>query len=187
MMHADKPIPTKSVEELADTEFKCTKCEKVFKHKTSLKRHLKQHEAELDGFVCDICNSKFTREDNLYKHRGRIHGLFNINFDATKVCSKEKIVCKMCNFDFGEDCQRFENHLARRSCLKKERTVEVNEEDKFECTFCERSYFDQDSLFRHIEWKHKNAKSYACEHCSVTFQYKSSLVRHKRKVHMMGK
>ena len=62
--------------------FKCKECGKTYKYESALIFHMKKHEDQIKGFFCDDCKSKFTRKDNLYKQKARIHGEYNINFNA---------------------------------------------------------------------------------------------------------
>ena len=62
--------------------------------------------------------------------------------------------------------------------------VEVNMDKRFECNQCEKSYYDIDSLSRHIRWKHTlPTRTFECTDCDSSFKLKSSLVRHQRKKH----
>ena len=45
-------------------ELKCEECGKVFKHHTSLKRHLVEHEST-ENYSCKRCDAKFIRKDTL--------------------------------------------------------------------------------------------------------------------------
>ena len=58
---------------LAETEanFSCTHCNRVFKQKHSLKRHLGLHSGR--RVQCVQCGDTFTRMDSLYKHQVRRH------------------------------------------------------------------------------------------------------------------
>ena len=52
----------------------CQKCDKVFKHKTTLKRHIEAH-SERENFLCERCDAEFTQKD-----RERVHSLAKVNF-----------------------------------------------------------------------------------------------------------
>ena len=130
--------------------------------------------------------SKFTRKDNLYKHKARIHGEYNINFNAAEETFKDSGgVCKLCEIDFGSDFDKFKAHLFRRSC-KDKKECEVNDLERYQCEICDKSYLDKDSLKRHINWKHKISEQtkFECELCKVSYAHHSSLARHIRKMHV---
>lgn len=47
-------------------EFKCTQCEKLFRHKRSLEKHMEYHTgAIVKSFVCDVCGKAFRRNPDL--------------------------------------------------------------------------------------------------------------------------
>ena len=166
--------------------FKCEVCGKTYKYECLLTLHIEKHEEKLKGFFCDDCNAKFTRKDNLYKHRERVHGRYNINFDAAKETFTDSGgICKLCEIDFDSDFDKFAAHLARRSC-KEKKEFKVNSEERFQCEICEKSYLDINSLRRHINWKHKNSEptKFDCELCKVSYAHPSSLARHVRKMHL---
>jgi len=182
--HSDTPnerIKTKLNNESSE---KCAECGKVYKHKISLKRHMEVHKDEADGFDCDICKKKFTRNDNLYKHRERVHHIWNVNLDAVRKEFKDKLICPMCSADFGTNLNKFETHLVSKACKDKEKIVEIDENHRFKCDLCDRSYADMDSLHNHQRWKHNNVnRDFKCSFCEASYSYKSSLVRHVKKSH----
>lgn len=185
IVHEDQPKVENNLTDLPKNEVKCPQCKKMFKHGISLRRHIKQHETNSETFICSDCSKKFTRKDNLFKHRERIHKLYNIHLPAARAKFKESSLCDICCVDFGSDCKRFESHLISRSCNKKQEEVHLNSQDRFQCNFCEKSYVDKDSWRRHFEWKHRTTKprEFKCAQCQVNFAYESSLVRHVRKSH----
>ena len=49
----------------------------------------------------------------------------------------------------------------------------LDEENKFPCDLCEKSYVEKCSLMKHIRWKHKSpSPKLTCSICTVTFSYK---------------
>ena len=90
----------------------------------------------------------------------------------------------MCSSDFGSDHNKFETHLVSKLCMNKDNIVEINDQDRYQCDLCERSYAHKDELNRHIGWKHMTtAKEFKCKDCEASFLYKSSLKRHRKKAH----
>ena len=56
-----------------ENQFKCTQCEKSFRHKHSLVQHIEYHTGLIaKPFVCDVCRKGFRINANLVEHR-RIH------------------------------------------------------------------------------------------------------------------
>ena len=52
--------------------FQCNQCESKFTHQGILKRHkMSVHEGV--KYLCNQCDSKFTRQDSLKKHKISVH------------------------------------------------------------------------------------------------------------------
>ena len=71
--------------------FKCNVCESTFTRERNMRRHKKNVHEKSTGVCCDKCNKTFTRADNLKKHE--------------KVCCK----CRRCNKQF-ETLKLLNNH-----------------------------------------------------------------------------
>lgn len=64
-------------------DFKCEVCGKTFRHQGSLKRHLRDHD-NVKTIICNMCDLKFKRMDNLYAHKRMVHNAHKINFDVLR-------------------------------------------------------------------------------------------------------
>ena len=162
----------------------CSICHKEYTHAVNLKMHMQKHQEKPLMYTCDVCEKDFDRKSNLVKHRGRIHSLYNINFE--KAHRKLKVVdgqfqCDICGKKL-ENGDTLDDHLSMKVC-QRETDFVVNEEGKFQCSLCEKSYLDENSLTRHYNWKHKDPVLYKCDLCEKSFPYRSSLKRHKIHVH----
>ena len=163
----------------ASSEEKCPHCEKEFKHKAALTWHLKVHNEVLES----RCDAKFTRKDNLSQHQQRVHKIVNLNVDILKKTTKD-FVCKMCGQKFGKDRLKFEVHLLHKACRNEEESIEVNDDERYQCDQCDKTYAEKNSLNRHCEWKHRGkARDLKCQVCEASYQHKSSLLRHVKKNH----
>ena len=162
--------------------WKCKECEKEFKHKVSLDRHTQEAHVKDKQFACSVCDFKFSREDNLYAHRRNVHNTHRLNLDAIRSLANDNLLCKICDEKF-ESIKKFEAHIALKICQDEKNNLDINEEEKYQCHLCDRSYDHKKNLLAHFNWKHKEKKSYRCEICDVSFSQKSSLERHNRKSH----
>ena len=173
-------------EKVLKNDFKCRLCDKSFKYEISLEMHTEKHEADEKGYYCDLCTSKFTKKKNLYQHRARVHQLHNIDFNAMKQNFGENRICRLCHIDFGSDYKKFEAHIIRGNCDKKDPNISVNDLQRIQCEHCEKSYFDNNSLQRHIRWKHNTQSEqrvFSCTKCDKSYRNKSSLVKHMHNLH----
>ena len=85
---------------------------------------------------------------------------------------------------FGAEKEKLFAHITSKVCYAEGRKFSLNEDDKFECDLCEKSYLDKESLVKHIRWKHGPKKPrIKCKVCNVEFGYNSTLVRHMKKFH----
>ena len=167
-----------------DAVEECSECGKLFKHKTSLKRHMKIHKDAPETFPCDTCSKSFKRKDILFKHCERVHNLYNVNMDALRKSFQTNAICQMCGKDFREDHNMFETHLVDKVCMNKDKIIEINKDMKFQCDLCEKSYSHKDELNRHFRWKHTSKQTtFKCNECSASYSSKSSLNRHVKKLH----
>lgn len=81
-------------------EFKCNQCEKVFRKKISLKRHLEYHTGTVvKPFACDYCDKTFRLNFNLVEHR-RIH------------TGEKPFACEHCSSTF-RTMSNFYSHLRK--------------------------------------------------------------------------
>ena len=164
-------------------EWKCVVCGKEYKHKVSLERHTKDiHGSSSEGILCDMCDLKFTRRDNLYVHKRKVHNAYHMNLDAIRNSNETSLSCEMCSEHFDKP-EQFEAHIAMKICQDKQNCFDINDKEKYQCHLCERSYAHKKNLVAHLSWKHREKPIFKCEVCNVTFTQKFSLVRHLKKAH----
>ena len=177
----EEMIENEEVKQLA--EFKCKLCDNEYRHAASLTRHInKVHTDTIETFPCDICDLKFTRKDNLYVHKRKVHNAYHLNLDAIRKSQAEKLSCGMCNQNF-HGIKQFEAHIALKVCQDKLNMFNINDEEKYQCDLCNRSYTHKKNLLAHLNWKHRNMKTFKCEVCDVTFSHKRTLTNHLIKLH----
>ena len=168
---------------ISSKKWKCAVCGKEFKHKVSLERHTKyNHGSSSEGISCDMCDLIFTRTDNLYVHKRKIHNAYHMNLDAIRISNETSISCEMCSKHFDKP-EQFEAHIAMKICQDKQNCFDINDKEKYQCHLCERSYAHKKNLVAHLNWKHWEKSKFKCEVCNVTFTQKFSLVRHMKKAH----
>uniref|UniRef100_A0A182K438 Uncharacterized protein n=1 Tax=Anopheles christyi TaxID=43041 RepID=A0A182K438_9DIPT len=81
--------------------FSCPKCARVFKHRSSLRMHLLNHDGQLP-YGCDICNCRFYSVSYLALHKKRYHG----PNAARSMTNGTSIPCLYCSRWFLRECDR---------------------------------------------------------------------------------
>ena len=72
--------------------FSCNLCEKVFKHKSNLNRHMVIHSGE-KGFSCNLCEKAFAEKGTLKKHMVIHSGEKGFSCNLCKICKISEIIC----------------------------------------------------------------------------------------------
>ena len=57
---------------------------------------------------------------------------------------------------------------------------------KFPCDYCDCVYNREDTLSKHLRFKHGITEKIACQHCDKAFWSKLSLTEHEKKVHSIA-
>ena len=170
-------IPEASEDEFEKDTFDCHICEKVFKNRYSLKRHLETHKrrfkcnrcgdefktlldlqvhrhvhAHEKPFKCDFCGIGFKVENNMREHR-RIH-------------TGEKYKCDVCDKQFTQ-----------KPALYAHRKIHTDDGIRpFECDQCDKRFRTACQLKSH-GLVHTEERPYNCDLCSKNYKYP----RHLRK------
>ncbi|XP_044592755.1 zinc finger protein 28 homolog [Cotesia glomerata] len=140
------------------SEYNCEKCNKDFKNKTRLARHLLSHRKKMS---CNICSLKFTNQHDLINHYS-LH---------KKTSNGEKIFeCKECGKIF-----------ASRSSQQIHARVHSGERP-YGCNFCDRAFADGGTLRKH-ERIHTGEKPYVCLVCMRAFNQRVVLRDHVKSHH----
>ena len=111
-----------------------------------------------------------------------IHNTFCINLDALRESGNDTFDCKMCGRNFGSE-DLFETHIVSKACQTGNNSLNINDEGRYQCDLCERSYVHQSDLLKHLHWKHRPEKAFHCEKCDKNFYNQYSLSRHEQKLH----
>ena len=94
---------------LNENTFVCSYCDKTFKLKYSLTRHIVEyHEANTEVFSCDYCKMSFKRKEHLISHQSLKSCLKNSSFIHE---------CKFCKKGFA-NADKMKSHVLK-NCLKK--------------------------------------------------------------------
>jgi len=144
---------------------KCPKCDKVFKTKTGLNMHLKQHFDE-SLFSCLVCDFKTPQKLNLVKHTASKHGQ-----DVEGRLLALSFSCELCDFKCIAE-HMLKNHVLRKHTQKSAM--------RFHCTNCNYATVEKAALDKHMRFKHTNERPFMCDTCGFSTHTASAMARHKR-------
>ncbi|XP_077861465.1 uncharacterized protein LOC102803175, partial [Saccoglossus kowalevskii] len=160
----------------------CDVCQKVFKDKWHLQRHMFTHSDE-KPFSCEACGKNFKSPVNLREHQ-LIHQ------------DKLIFICEVCSKGFatkhqldwhvkkyhtkakGHRCEICDQHFSRNTALRVHKEVHATEEEKqFPCQICGERFAFVAGYCMHQKTQH-GAKTYACPVCGKTSSVMLSLETH---------
>ena len=162
------------------SQVECKICKKMLGHPSTLKRHLKTHDQNPDVHECSVCEKSFRRQDKLTHHRRKVHKLVNINLEFIESLKKgQTYTCKVCDMSFsGQDAKfMFVEHLSNK----------CKPDVEFSCDSCDKPFSTKYNLEQHKKTIHYDvAKTlFSCKEdfCGFITKYKTSLTRHKKRLH----
>lgn len=146
--------------------FSCPNCNKRFKRKNALKRHiLLFHEERTDAKVCS-CGKAFNSEDCVLQHQD---------------CSGNAFVCHECGIYYKTQAS-LDNHMLLHS--KDYANCSVDRWP-FTCHMCNEKLSSKVALNNHISQTH-STKNFVCPLCGKTFKTKQFLLGHSLRKHKIG-
>ncbi|XP_018407340.1 PREDICTED: zinc finger protein 845-like [Cyphomyrmex costatus] len=160
---------------------KCGTCNKEFKKKWNLNRHVRTHTGE-KPYQCKLCEHKFSRKEHLTHHVRSVHRNgehLKSNKDLYTGGVPHK--CKTCNKEF-----------TLKSSLNRHVRIHTGEKP-YQCKLCEHKFIRKEHLTCHVRSVHRNGErlksnknlyteivSYKCGMCNNEFKSKAHLYIHER-------
>nr|CAD7602677.1 unnamed protein product [Timema genevievae] len=134
-------------------KYKCEVCNKIFKWTSHLKRHLLIH-SEQRNYKCDVCNKSFKLKGSLNSH-------------LLGHSEQRNYKCNVCDKSFKRK-NTLNSHLLIHS-----------EQRKYKCDICYKSFNVKSILNFHL-LGHSEQRNYKCDVCNKSFKRTSDLNSHLR-------
>ena len=134
----------------------CDKCDKKYVSIDSLRDHI-QVAHENIKFSCSLCQMSFSTRLGLKFHHVQFHS------------TDKRHECKVCGVRKGNESKLRRHELSHLG-------------GQFQCSFCPKKLYDQDTLTAH-ERQHTGEKPFECSLCSASFTSKKGLGAHRRGAH----
>ena len=156
----------------------CAECGKMFKYKTSLRRHLKADHSESDA----LCVNKDRRAKSTEPIESSPAEEKNTeNSDHFKVQGHQEAK-KMTSSKNDTTCNQCLKILGTKYSLRRHVKQMHENEGRFQCTICQKSFSAKGSLDYHSRVKHAISEDLAfrCKKCNVSFSDMKALQMHKK-------
>ncbi|XP_034727499.1 histone-lysine N-methyltransferase PRDM9-like isoform X2 [Etheostoma cragini] len=143
----------KQADETADRPYTCSMCNKNFRIKSILTRHMKTHTGE-KPYRCGVCGKGFIQRSYLQTHMNSHSG-------------QKPHTCSFCGRGFTQ-VGNMNAHIR----------IHTGEKPHI-CTDCGKSFREKADLIKHTII-HTGEKPYICIVCNMKFSAQSNLTRHKK-------
>lgn len=149
----------------------CTICNKGFKNKSLLKKHM--HNKHADSHECLVCSEEFKSEALLNQHMASHHDVKEETDDKTDQVNSNDgnlIPCTTCGLKFrpGRSLgQHMKKHKREKPCA-------------FICEYCNKDFAGKNGLRRHIKL-HLQDRPYRCTQCPKKYPRQDQLTYHLKK------
>lgn len=136
--------------------FKCSKCDKVFASKHTVRIHELSHTDNFP-FQCEYCDRRFRVISKLRIHT-EIH------------TTKPELLCPIC-------------HRSQKSKEELEEHVKNHDYKRLQCNSCGKLFTRNSALTDHYNAVHLKLRPYKCQYCELGFGDRKTRRMHERKHH----
>ena len=149
-------LPSRSsLRGVSSHDFTCDLCDRGFKSKVSLARHIEAQHSGAKQHACSHCDKMFAYQCSLARHMRREHGIQRLVSEAT---------------------------LPDRSSLRRPKKKWRRPLETYQCDTCGKSFNGRMVFKRHLKVMHKTGPV-ACDVCGVVLSTRKGLKLHKKGQH----
>lgn len=168
--------------------YECHICKKVFKKPS--KSHMIEHIPDYaPQHVCEICGRAFKKYNDFYQHQYRHSNelLYKCNICPYRGRSKDQL--RNHSKIHGQECKYLCTHCPRKFLNRSNLTRHLRRhaEPKFQCTVCQKSFYDNFTLKNHVNSQHGDAETFKCEICGNFYKSRKYLLSHELRIHKRKK
>ncbi|XP_067637932.1 uncharacterized protein [Eurosta solidaginis] len=176
-----------AVDKTADSENRCTKCQRTFSRHCHLRRHMLSH-VEEKAFACNFCAKRFTRSDHLKKHVINLHHAKEFKCEHCNAAfAREVDLTKHIEHRHGTDPQSLKVHdceycakkFTSRTYLRKH--ILLHTDRIFACKLCDDTFKERKALREHEKGHHSERRNFLCSICGESFVRNDYLRIHMRR------
>ncbi|XP_060535631.1 zinc finger protein 394-like [Cylas formicarius] len=167
--------------------FVCKTCNKRYKHRTSVWRHIKWECNKKPQFACYVCGKRVTQKTSLKAHLENIH-----------VASRYHAYHLLDGLDGPYPCHVCQKKYKYKTSLNKHLKYECNKDPSFVCPICAKKFYQKIHLKKHMlsvpqvgwqqHWRHECGRlpKYTCHICNQGFTHQGHLRYHLSTTHNLN-
>ncbi|XP_036339645.1 zinc finger protein 91-like [Rhagoletis pomonella] len=176
-----------AIDETANSENRCSKCQRTFSRHCHLRRHMLTHVDE-KAHACTYCPKRFARSDHLKKHVMNLHQAKEFKCDhCNSAFARSAELTKHIETRHGSDPQAHKVHdceycgkkFTSRTYLRKH--ILMHTDRVFACKFCEETFKERKALREHEKGHHSDRRNFLCSVCGESFVRNDYLRVHMRR------
>jgi cytochrome c556 len=145
----------------------CSVCNKKFRYKCELRRHIEAVHEKKTNFECDLCQkkcySKSAIKEHIQRHIKRLNPSFPLPFE-----------CSICQKSFITSFELHRHKLTHSSSS----VATPLETLSATCSTCYKKFRCKTELRKHIEAVHEKKTNFECNYCQKKFYYKQQIKTH---------